>query len=93
VARHAGENGNAQLVETNELNGNLHYLYESILRFVERYCDLSKDKPRRKSAAQTNEIVQARGNYHLFSIREAVANALVHRDLAIRDVPTRVLIY
>lgn len=94
VARYAGENGNAQLVETNELNGNLLHLYESVLRFVERYCDLSKDRPRRKnSAAQPNQIIQARGNYHLFSVREAIANALVHRDLAIRDVPMRVLIY
>jgi len=93
VARYAGENGNAQLVETNELNGNLLYLYESILRFIERYCDLSKDKPRKKFVEHGNSIVQARGNYHLFSVREGVANALVHRDLAIRDIPTRVLIY
>lgn len=94
VARFAGENGNAQLVERNELNGNLLSLYESVLRFIERYCDLSKDKPRaKKSAVQGNEIVRARGNYHLFSVREAVANAVVHRDLAIRDIPTRILIY
>ncbi len=95
VARYAGENGNAQLVEKNELNGNLLYLYESVLRFIERYCDLSKDKPRRKNSPmqEANQIIRARGNYHLFSMREAVANALVHRDLAIRDVPTRVLIY
>jgi len=94
VARYAGENGNAQLVEKNELNGNLLYLYESVLRFVERYCDLSKDKPRKKSPAQdANQIIQARGNYHLFSVREAVANAIVHRDLATRDIPTRILIF
>ena len=95
VARYAGENGNAQLVETNEINGNLLYLYESVLRFIERFCDLSKDKPRlRKSSAQeANQIIRARGNYHLFSVREAVANAIVHRDLAIRDIPTRVLIF
>jgi predicted HTH transcriptional regulator len=93
VARYAGENGNAQIVETNELNGNLLFVYESILRFIERYCDLSKDKPRKKSPIEGNSIVQARGNYHLFSIREAIANALIHRDLAIREIPTRVLIY
>ncbi len=94
VMRYAGENGNAQLVETNELSGNLHFLYESSLKFIERYCDLLKDKPRKKSAAQPeNSIVQPRGNYHLFSIREAIANALVHRDLAIRETPTRILIY
>lgn len=94
VTRYAGENGSAQLVETNEISGNLHFLYESTLKFIERYCDLLKDKPRKKTAArQENSIVQPRGNYHLFSIREAVANAIAHRDLAIREVPTRVLIY
>ena len=95
VSRLAGENGNAQLVETYEINGNMLFLYESVMRFIERYCDLSKDKPRRSStvATEENSIVKARGQYHLFSIREAVANALVHRDLAIREIPTRVLIY
>ena len=95
VSRLAGENGSAQLVETNEINGNMLFLYESVMRFIERYCDLSKDKPRRKSSVspEENTIVKARGQYHLFSIREAVANALVHRDLAIREIPTRILIY
>ena len=94
VARYAGENGNAQMIEKNEINGNLLYVYETALRFVERYCDLSKDKPRaKKTTEQGNSIVQARASYHLFSIREAIANTLMHRDLAIRDSPTRVLIY
>lgn len=94
MIRYAGENGSSQLVETNELNGNLLSLYESAMRFLERYCDLSKDKPRKKSAVPDgNTIVQPRGGYHLFSIREAVANALVHRDLALRDIPTRIVIY
>ncbi|HLM59986.1 MAG TPA: RNA-binding domain-containing protein, partial [Pyrinomonadaceae bacterium] len=93
IARYAGENGNAQVVETGEINGNLLYVYESVLRFIERYCDLSKDKPRKKMPVEGNSIVQARGNYHLFSIREAIANTLIHRDLAIREIPTRVLIY
>lgn len=93
--RYAGENGSAQLVETSELCGNLLFLYESALKFIERYCDLLKDKPRKKSSAEEleNSIVKARGNYHLFSIREAIANALVHRDLALREIPTRILIY
>ena len=94
VSRLAGENGNAQLIETNEINGNLLFLYESVMRFIERYCDLAKDKPRRKvDVSPEDSIVKARGNYHQFSIREAVANAVVHRDLAIREIPTRVLIY
>ncbi len=94
VSRLAGENGNAQMVETVEINGNLLFQYESAMRFIERYCDLAKDKPRRQSTESPNDsIVKARGNYHLFSMREAVANALVHRDLAIREIPTRILIY
>lgn len=92
VARFSGDNGNAQTVETVELRGNLLTLYESILQFIERYCDLRKDKPR-KAAIDPNATVQPRGNYQIYAIREAVANALVHRDLALRDIPTRILIY
>ena len=94
LARFAGENGNAQLVEQIETSGNLLYLYESSLRFIERYCDLLKDKPRKKKLSNDeNSIIRPRGNYHIFSIREAVANAIVHRDLAVPDVPTRISIY
>jgi ATP-dependent DNA helicase RecG len=92
VARYSGENGNAQVVEKIELQGNLLTLYESILQFVSRYADLSKDKPRKSSNAK-NGFVQARANYNLYVIREAVSNLLTHRDLALRDVPSRVLIY
>jgi ATP-dependent DNA helicase RecG len=92
VARFSGDNGNAQIVEKQELNGNLLTLYESILQFIGRYCDLSKDKPR-KSQVTSDAPVQARGNYQIYAVREAVANALMHRDLALRDIPTRVLIY
>lgn len=92
VVRYSGENGNAQVVEEIELNGNLLSLYESSLHFIKRYCDLLRDKPK-KSVSNKKTPIQARGNYHLYSIREAVANALIHRDLALRDIPTRILIY
>lgn len=90
--RYSGSNGNAQLVERVELAGNLLTLYESSLQFINRYCDLLKHKPK-KSPTNGNSPIEARGNYHLYSIREAVANALMHRDLAIREIPTRILIY
>jgi ATP-dependent DNA helicase RecG len=92
VARFSGENGNAQVVEQVELEGNLLTLYESILQFIERYCDLLKDKPR-KSATEQDAPVQPRGNYQIYAVREAVSNILIHRDLALRDIPSRVLIY
>lgn len=92
VARFSGDNGNAQVVEKVEFQGNLLTLYESILQFIARYCDLLKDKPR-KSAVENDTPVQPRGNYHIYAVREAVANALIHRDLALRDIPTRILIY
>ena len=92
LIRYSGANGNAQTVERVELGGNLLTLYETALQFISRYCDLLKFKPK-KTSQNGNSPVRARGNYHLYSIREAVANALIHRDLAIREIPTRILIY
>jgi len=90
LARYSGDNGNAQTVEAVELNGNLLTLYEGILKFISRYCDLEKTKPKK---SKNDSPVHARANYHLYSVREAVANLLMHRDLAIRDIPSRISIF
>ncbi len=92
VAKFSGDNGNAQLIEKAEIHGNLLTQSESILRFIQRYCDLQKLKPK-KSAPVENTIVRPRANYHQYAVREAIANMLVHRDLVLRDIPTRILIY
>lgn len=92
VARYSGENGTAQLVEKLEIKGNLHTQNEAIIRFIERYCDLAKEKPK-KSLHLVESPVAARSTYHLYTVREAVANALIHRDFALRDIPTRITIY
>jgi ATP-dependent DNA helicase RecG len=92
VSRYSGYNGNAQLVEKLELKGNLHTQNEAIVSFIERYCDLAKDKPK-KSLHLVGSPVAARATYHVYAIREAVANALIHRDFALRDIPTRITIY
>ncbi len=92
AARFSGDNGNAQMVEKVELKGNLLTIYESCLKFISRYVDLREDKPP-KSNIEKNSFLPARGNYNIEAVREAVANCLIHRDLALRDIPTRVLVY
>jgi predicted HTH transcriptional regulator len=52
-------------------------------------------RPRRnfpETEAQETALV-ARSNYHRGAVNEAVTNALVHRDLALRDIPTRLHIF
>jgi len=93
VARFSGDNGNAQLIEAVEVKGNLLTQYETILEFINRYTDLSKDRPKRKLALVTDPVVKPRGVYHFYSVSEAVINALMHRDLALRDIRTRINIY
>ena len=95
ATRFAGETAQAPVVESIELGGNLHTLYESIMRFVRRYCELWDARPRSfpgRGAEGGREHV-ARANYHRGAVAEAVANALVHRDLALREQPTRLHVF
>ncbi|HVG29283.1 MAG TPA: RNA-binding domain-containing protein [Pyrinomonadaceae bacterium] len=95
--RYAGDTTQGHEIERAQLEGNLHTLYESALRFVARYCDLWDKRPpqqRAASAAAADEAHRyARANYHRGALKEALANALTHRDLALRDRPTRINVF
>ncbi|HYG10118.1 MAG TPA: RNA-binding domain-containing protein [Pyrinomonadaceae bacterium] len=99
AVRYAGDTVQDAEIERIVLKGNLHTLYESSLRFITRYCDLLDAKPRTRQtasgddAAEESVPVVARANYHRAAVREAIANALAHRDLALRDHTTRLLIF
>ncbi len=93
VARFSGDNGTAQLIEAIEIKGNLLTQYETVIDFIKRYTDLGKERPKRKLELVTDTIAKARGNYHFYSVAEATINALMHRDLALRDIRTRINIY
>ncbi|HEX3086234.1 MAG TPA: RNA-binding domain-containing protein [Pyrinomonadaceae bacterium] len=91
ATRFSGDNVQAPVIERLELHGNLATLYESAQGFVRRYCDLWDTRPSRV-AAEAAPVV-ARANYHRGVIGEAIANALIHRDLVVRDVTTRLHIF
>jgi ATP-dependent DNA helicase RecG len=97
AVRYAGETTQGPEIERVELKGNLHTLYESALRFVTRYCDLWDKRPARSAASADNAADEsqkyARANYQRAAVEESVANALAHRDLALRDHPTRVHVF
>lgn len=93
VARFSGDNGTAQLIEAVEVKGNLLTQFETIQEFIKRYTDLGKERPKRKLSLVTDPVVQARGHYHYYSVAEGIINLLMHRDLALRDIRTRINIY
>jgi ATP-dependent DNA helicase RecG len=94
ATRFAGDTTQAAVVERTQLAGNLHTLYESALRFIRRYCDLWDERPRRLPSSEIADApIAARANYHRCAIGEGIANALVHRDLSLRDFVTRLHIF
>jgi predicted HTH transcriptional regulator len=94
ATRFAGDSLQAPVVERVTINGNLLTLFEVSLRFVKRYCDLWDARPKNFPAAEiTDSPVAARANYHRGAFNEALANLLIHRDLALREQPTRLNIF
>src|SRR5947209_3629666 len=94
ATRFAGEDTKAPKVETVQLTGNLHTLFESCLRFVERYCDLWDKRPRSfPGKVESDSPVAARADYQRGALAEGLANALVHRDLVLPGVTTRLFVF
>jgi ATP-dependent DNA helicase RecG len=94
ATRFAGDTTQSPKIESLTLTGNLHMLYESALRFVLRYAELWETRPRRFPASDEGDApVIARANYHRGAIHEAIANALVHRDLALPNLSTRIHVF
>jgi predicted HTH transcriptional regulator len=93
ATRFSGDTAQAPVVERIELHGNLATLYESSLRFVQRYCDLWDARPSRFATEVPEVPVVARANYHRSVVSQGIANALTHRDLVVRDGATRVHVF
>ena len=94
ATRFAGDSVQSAIVERLRLTGNLLTQYESALRFIERYCDLWDSRPKDIGNPKAEESpVAPRANYSLAAVHEAVANLLVHRDLALREQTTRINIF
>jgi ATP-dependent DNA helicase RecG len=96
ASRYAGDTMQAPLVETTTLKGNLHSLYNGAVRFIEKYCDLWDERPRKFPGTTDEGVVApvaARSNYQRDALCESLVNLLVHRDLALRDVASRIYVF
>ena len=93
VARYSGEGTTAQLIEAVERKGNMLTQFEAIFDFLRRYIDFAKELPKRRLTLVGDAIAAPRGRYHQYSVTEAVINALIHRDLALREIRMRINIY
>ena len=91
AARFGGDTNQAPVIERVELRGNLATIYEAALRFVRRYAELCDSRP--AQTAVDHSPISPRSKYHRGVITEAITNTLIHRDLALRDITTRLHIF
>ena len=91
--RFGGENNQAPIIERIELRGSLATVYEGAVRFSTRYCDFWDARPNGPRSSADDAPVPARANYQRGVVMEAIANALIHRDLALRDITTRINVF
>jgi ATP-dependent DNA helicase RecG len=95
ATRFSGDSLQSPIIERVKITGNLHNIYEALTHFLKRYCDLRDSRPPRVSVETTADEspVPARANYHRGVIAEAITNLLAHRDLALRDLPSRLHVF
>jgi len=93
VTRFSGDSLQSPVIEKVKLSGSLLSLYEGITRFIGRYCDLHDVRPKLVQEETEESPVPARADYHRGVVSEAITNLLAHRDLALRDQPSRVHIF
>jgi ATP-dependent DNA helicase RecG len=93
ATRFSGDSLQSPIVEKVKFAGNLFTIYEGVLRFINRYCDLRDMRPKVVPDELDSSPVPARSNYHRGVVSEALANMLAHRDLALRDQPSRVNVF
>ncbi|QQS41105.1 MAG: putative DNA binding domain-containing protein [Acidobacteriota bacterium] len=91
LRRFAGTDPDSPLVEEKTVSGNLISLHEAAMAFISKYCDLEKHKSARSS--DPDPPVEARSRYHVYSIVEAVSNLLIHRDMALMDLPSEINVF
>ena len=92
LTRFGGNDNAAPIVERQTLHGNLLWLFEGTMRFLNRYVDLWETRPSRKALTE-EELPFSRANYHQGAVLEAVTNFFVHRDWSVTDRTARLNIY
>ena len=92
ITRFSGADKNSEIVEQAYFTGNLASLNENLTGFIERYCDLWKFRSKEVNSQAHDEGI-GRANYHLYAVKEALANLLAHRDLALREIETKISIF
>jgi ATP-dependent DNA helicase RecG len=94
ATRFSGDSLQSPVIERVKITGNLLNVYEGVTRFINRYCDLRESRPRNVAETTEDESpVPARANYHRGVVAEALANMLAHRDMALRDLPSRLQVF
>jgi predicted HTH transcriptional regulator len=93
VTRFSGDNPRAPVIERVKVNANLLTIFESLLKFITRYADLSDTRPKRNGEQVEVSPIPARANYQRGVVLEAITNMLSHRDLGLRDQPSRIHIF
>ncbi len=92
ITRFGGNNGNAAIIETTQIRGNLLRMFDGALSFIKRYVDLREVRPPRK-AANKEEAQISRASYHQQAIIETLANFFMHRDWSNTEKFARINIY